>query len=199
MLLRISSRKNFLRILKSSFFSEMLDFACKNALRQSLMTYLIGQTSGRSRIQSRANGLNLSAFFLYWPNHTLSFEDLEKKIDESCLLNYQKNELKDSFSSIRDSWKTEIYKTIKSIAKNYEDQDEPGPSSSQNEAPIVICGRIISSDLPKGARLNVEDELNRYTRITASEFASCKSILFQNTSRKNYLHVYYIFKTLSSQ
>ena len=87
----------------------------------------------------------------------------------------EKSDIKGSFCQIRDTWKTEITKTIQFVAKNFEEPDEPEPSASQNEEPVIICGRVIPSDLPKGARLNVDDELSRYKQITASEFTACKS------------------------
>ena len=153
----------------------MMDKACKTALRKSLITYLIGKAAGKSRIQSRANGLNLSAFFLYWPNHTMSFEELYGQIEQSCLLKEEKDELKSSFSDIRETWKAQIQDTIQSVAKNFEDEEEASATLSQSDEPLIICGRVIPSDLPKGARLNVDDELARYKKITAAEFASCKS------------------------
>ena len=156
----------------------MLDHASKNALRSSLMTYLLGKTSGRSRIQSRANGLNLSAYYLYWPNHTLSFELVEKKIDASSIDIQLKNDLKEKFQAVKGLWKTEIETTITSIARSFEKSSNETDGDSQSTEPTIIEGLVLPSDLPKGSKMNVADELIRYRQISKGEFLTCKNIKY---------------------
>ena len=151
----------------------MMDKACKNALRNSLTAYLMGKTDGRSRIKSRANGLNLCAYYLWWPHHTMSFEATIRKIDASRLEKQEKDDLKLSFTEIKTLWKTEIEKTLISVAESFETETD-AISESQENAEVEFEGLVLPSDLPQGSRMNISDELLRYRQLSQNEFLACK-------------------------
>ena len=154
----------------------MIRESCKTALRESLLSYLLGKVEGRSIIKSRANAVTIAGFFLFWPNHLMSFHELKRAIGGSSLNLDQKVELTTKFDDIKYSWITKVEETLRFIAETFEDdsEDEPEGTSSQAEADVYVCGVKLSADLPTGQKLSIEDELQRYRSLSIQEFSSCE-------------------------
>ena len=166
--------KNYV-IAKLFCFREMLRATCKDALRESLLAYLLGKSEGRSKIKSRANAVTITAFFLFWPNHLCNFNELKTSIDGSSLDFDEKAELTEKFLQLKDSWMEKIEETLRFLAESFGKQDSAenqGTSSQADE--VYVCGVKLSADLPTGHVMNIDDELVWYRNLSIQEFASCK-------------------------
>ena len=152
-----------------SLFSEVYEQAVFSALRKSASNYLFGH----NRKKSRANGLNTAAYWLFWPNITLSMEILRSEIEKSTISGLEKAKLINEFNRIRFEWPPMIEQTLKSVANGLQDLKEQQPTTSDSQ-PLTVAGIRLSSDLPSGDVQGLDQEILRYRSLTLQEFTTCK-------------------------
>lgn len=146
----------------------MMQEAVFSALRKASSNYLFGH----NRKKSRANGLNMVAFWLFWPNHTLSMETLRALIDQSFIPFGEKIELKKDLDEMKNTWPAKIEETIRSISNGLE--KDSAESESQPPERLVVRGIELPSDLPSGGMVGIDQDIARYRSLTLQEFTSCK-------------------------
>ena len=127
---------------------------------------------GHNRKKSRANGLNMAAYWLFWPNHTLSMETLRTQINQSLIHQDEKSKLIEDLDEIRTTWSGKIETTIKSISAGLEKGTESETMSQPSQA-HVFHGIEMPSDLPTGGMMGIQQEILRYRSLTLMEFQSC--------------------------